>query len=117
MRRVLQISLGIVAIVSGIMLYNLLIDAQWAHSWLKSTLVMLPELGTVIAVFELHHSAKANELRNERNELAKANNDLQDAQNKLAEDNNTLAGENNRLAEENNGLQRKLQSERNEQPG
>jgi len=114
MRRVLQISLGVIAIVSGIMLYNLLRDAQWAHSWLKIALVMLPELGTVIAVFELHHSAKANELRNERNELAKANNDLQGTQNNLAEDNNTLAGENNRLTEENNGLQRKLQSERNE---
>jgi hypothetical protein len=95
------------------MLYNLLRDAQWAHSWVKSTLVMLPELGTVIAVFELHHSAKANELRNERNELAKVNNELQSAQNTLAEDNNTLAAENNRLAEENNELQRELQSERN----
>jgi hypothetical protein len=114
MRRVLQIFLGIVAVVSGIMLYDLLRDAQWAHSWFKSILVMLPELGTIIAVFELHHSAKANELRNERNELAKANNDLQGAQNKLAEENNTLAGENNRLAEENNELHRKLQSERNE---
>jgi glutaredoxin len=75
---------------------------------------MLPELGTVIAVFELHHSAKANELRNERNKLANANNKLQEAQNTLAEDNNTLAAENNRLAEGNNELQRKLQSERNE---
>ena len=77
MKRVLQIFLGIVAIVSGIMLYNLLRDAQWAHSWVKSILVLLPELGTVIAVFELHHSEKANELRNERNELAKTNNELQ----------------------------------------
>jgi hypothetical protein len=114
MRRTLQIFLCVVAVVSGIMLYNLLRDAQWAHSWLKSALVMLPELGTVIAVFELHHSAKANELRNERNELAKANNELQEARNTLAGDNNTLAAENNRLAEENNELQRKLQSERNE---
>lgn len=114
MRRVLQILLCIVAIVSGIMLYNLLRDAQWAHSWLKSALVMLPELGTVIAVFELHHSAKANELRNERNELAKTNNRLQEAQNTLAEVNNTLGAENNKLADENNELQQKLQSERNE---
>ena len=99
MRRVLQVVLGIVAIVSGIMLYNVLRDAQWAHSWLKSTLVMLPELGTIIAVFELHHSAKANELRNQRNELAKANNRLQEAQNTLAEVNNTLGAENNKLAD------------------
>ena len=114
MRRVLQFSLGIVAIVSGIMLYDVLRDAQWAHSWLKSIVVMLPEAGTVIAVFELHHSAKANELRCERNELAKANNELEETRNKLAEGNNTLAAANNRLAEENNELQRKLQSERNE---
>lgn len=114
MKRVLQIVLGIVAVVSGVVLYNLLRDAQWAHSWLKSTLVFLPELGTVIAVFELHHSAKANELRHERNKLAKDNNELQGAQNKLVEDNNTLAGENNRLAKQNNDLQRELQSERNE---
>ncbi len=107
MRQVLQVFLGIVAIVSGIMLYNLLRDAQWAHSWLKSTLVMLPELGTVIAVFELHHSAKANELRNERNDLAKANNELVDVRNALAE-------ENNKLADEYNELQRQLQRERNE---
>jgi hypothetical protein len=103
MRRVLQIFLGIVAIVSGIILYNLLRDAQWAHSWLKNILILLPELGTVIAVFELHHSANANELRNERNELAKTN--------------NTLVGENNRLAKENNELQRTLQTERNEHLG
>jgi hypothetical protein len=47
MRRTLQIVLATVAIVSGIVLYNLLRDAQWAHSWLKSTVVFLPELGTV----------------------------------------------------------------------
>jgi uncharacterized membrane-anchored protein YhcB (DUF1043 family) len=114
MRRVLQVVLGIVAIVSGIMLYNVLRDAQWAHSWLKSTLVMLPELGTIIAVFELHHSAKANELRNQRNELAKANNDLEGVRNALAEENNTLSAVNNKLTEEYNELQRQLQTERNE---
>jgi uncharacterized membrane-anchored protein YhcB (DUF1043 family) len=114
MKRVLQVFLGIVAIVSGITLYNVLRDAQWAHSWLKSILVMLPELGTVIAVFELHHSAKANELRSERNELAKANNELEDLRNTLAGENNTLAAANNKLAEEYNDLQRQLQTERNE---
>ncbi len=114
MKRVLQVFLGIVAVVSGILLYNLLRDAQWAHSWLKSILVMLPELGTVIAVVELHHSAKANELREGRNEIAKANNELEEARNRLAEGNNTLAAANNKLAEENNKLQHQLQSERNE---
>ncbi len=107
MRRVLQIFLGIAVVVSGIMLYNLLRDAQWAHSWLKSTLVMLPELGTIIAVFELGHSAKANELRKERNKLAKANNELE-------EERNTLAAENNTLTQEFSNLQRQLQTERNE---
>ena len=107
MKRVLQVSLGVVAIVSGIMLYNLLRDAHWAHSVLKSILVMLPEFGTVIAVFELHHSAKANELRNERNELAKANNLLEDVR-------NALAASNNKLAEEYKELQRQVQTERNE---
>jgi predicted transcriptional regulator len=61
---------------------------------------MLPEIGTIIAVFELHHSAKANELRIERNELADTN--------------NSLAAANNKLAEENNELQRQFQAERNE---
>jgi hypothetical protein len=93
MKRILQVFLSIVAILSAVILYNLLRDAQWAHSWLKSMLVMLPELGTVIAIFELHHSEKANELRRERNELAKTNNDL---------------------AEKNNQLQAQLQTERNE---
>lgn len=113
MKRALQVFLSIVAIVSGIMLYNLLRDAQWAHSWLKSILVMLPELGTVIAVFELHHSAKANELRNQRNELAKANNELEDVRNGLAVENNTLTAANNKLAEEYNELERQIQTERN----
>ncbi|HEY1210198.1 MAG TPA: hypothetical protein VGE85_12570 [Terracidiphilus sp.] len=93
MKRILQIFLGIVAIVSGIVLYNLLRDAQWAHSWLKSILVMLPELGTVIAIFELEHSAKANELRKERNKLERVNVEL---------------------AEKYGELQRQLQTERNE---
>ena len=69
MKRVLQVFLGTVAIVSGILLYNMLSAAQWEHSWHKSILVMLPEFGTIIAVFELHHSAKTNELRNERNSV------------------------------------------------
>ncbi len=114
MKRILQVVLCIVAIVSGIMLYNLLRDAQWAHSWLKSFLVMLPELGTLIAVFELHHSAKANELRNERNMLAKTNNELEEVRNTLAEENNTLGAANNKLSEEYGELQRQLQTERNE---
>jgi len=100
MRRVLQVFLSTVVVVSGVILYNLLRDAQWAHSWAKTILVTLPEIGTIIAVFELHHSAKANELRIERNELAEAN--------------NSLAAANNELAEENNELQRKFQAERNE---
>jgi hypothetical protein len=77
MKRVLQVFLFIVLIVSGITLYNLLRDAQWAHSWFKRILVMLPEFGTLIAILELHHSAKANELRDERNRLARANNELE----------------------------------------
>jgi hypothetical protein len=71
---------------------------------------MLPELGTVIAIFELEHSAKANVLRKERNELERINIELQEARNTLAESNNTLFAANNMLAEEN----KRLQSERNE---
>ena len=87
MRRVFQAVLSIVAVVSGIMLYGLLREAQWASSWWKSVLVTLPELGTVIAVIELEHSARANELRRERNRLAKTNNELEEGRNRLAEEN------------------------------
>ena len=76
MRRALQVVLIVIAVVSGIMLYDVLRDAQWAHSWSKSLLIMLPELGTVVAVFELHHSAEANKLRDEHNVLARQNNEL-----------------------------------------
>lgn len=77
MKRILQVFLGLVVVVSGIALYNLLRDVHSAHSWLRSILVLLPEFGTIVAVFELEHSAKANELRKERNELAEANNRLE----------------------------------------
>lgn len=88
MKRFLQVALCIVAVVSGIMLYSLLRDAQWTHTSLKSILVMLPELGTVFAVFELEHSAKANEFRKERNELERVNIEL-------AEENTRLQSERN----------------------
>jgi hypothetical protein len=114
MKRVVQAVLIVVVIISGIMLCNLLREAQWAHSWVKTVLVMLPEVGTVIAVFELHHSAKANELRKERNELAKNNNDLEDARNTLMEKNNAVAQANNKLTEQNTELQRRLDTQRNE---
>ncbi len=100
MKRALQVFLVVVAILSGITLYNVLRDAQWAHSWVKSVIVMLPEFGTIVAVIELHHSARANEFRGERNKLAEANNKLEEARNKLAE--------------EYSELQRQVQSERNE---
>jgi hypothetical protein len=77
MKRILQVFLSLVVVVSGIALYNLLRDVQSVHSWLRSFLVLLPEFGTIVAVFELEHSAKANELRKERNKLAEANNELQ----------------------------------------
>lgn len=76
MKRILQVVLGLVVIISGIVLYNLLRDVNWAHSWLKSILVMLPEIGTIIAIIELSHSAEANKLREERNKIAFENNEL-----------------------------------------
>ncbi len=92
MRRVLQVFLGIVVVVSGIVLYNLLRGEQWAHSWLKIICAMLPEAGTIIAIAELQHSAEANDLREERNRLAKESNDLTEENRKLnAERNEHLA--------------------------
>lgn len=93
MRRTLQVLLGVVVLVSGVVLYSVLRDANWAHSWLKSLLVMLPEVGTIVAIVESHHAAKANELRGERNELAKLNNDLDKVRNDLLERNTALLGE------------------------
>ncbi len=69
MKRVPQVFLESWRLYREFCCYNMLSAAQWEHSWHKSILVILPEFGTIIAVFELHHSAKANELRNERNSV------------------------------------------------
>jgi hypothetical protein len=75
---------------------------------------MLPEVGTLVAIVELHHSGEANKLQEERNMLAKTNNDLEDARNQLADQNNKLVAARNELAEEYAELQRQLQTERNQ---
>lgn len=105
--RFLQLLLGIVAVVSGIMLYSLLKDAQWPLFSFKGILAMLPELGLVFEAFELEHSAKANEMRSEANDLREEANNLRDQANQIREERNALAAENNEL-------KRQLDTERNQ---
>jgi len=116
MRRagILQAVLVFMCAASGITLYDLLRDAHWMQPWWKSILTFLPEVGTLFAVFELRHSAEANELRKDRNRLAKENNTLIRANTELKA---TLDEERNeKLDEIAKGVQRPLtQLEKNAQ--
>lgn len=102
--RILQIALVFVCAVSGIMLFNLLRDGHWMNSSWKSILMFLPEAGLIFAVFELEHSAKANELREQLNGLVKSNSDLTKANAELQAKLDHQRNE--RLAEIAKGVQR-----------
>jgi len=90
MRKLLQLAMLIVVAVSLPMIYNLVRQAHWEIEWWKAVLLILPDIGTVIAIVELNHSAEANELRGERNRLAESNNEICDQRIRLAEENNRL---------------------------
>jgi hypothetical protein len=90
MRKLFQLAMVIVVAVSLPMMYNLVRQAHWEIEWWKAVLLILPDIGTVIAIIELNHSAEANELRGERNRLAESNNEISDQRNRLAEENNRL---------------------------
>jgi hypothetical protein len=112
-RKTIQVVLSLVAVLSGIALYNLLRDAPGPHGWLKVLLASLPEIGTVLAVFELRHSAEANESRKEANTLRDEANVLRGEHNQLVENNRDLTMERNDLEREKADLERELQAERN----
>ena len=112
-RKSVQILLSLVVVVSGIALYNLLRESHGTYGLLKVLLASLPEIGTVLAVFELRHSAEANELRKDANTLRDEANVLRGEHNQLVENNRDLTIERNDLEREKAELGRELHTERN----